>query len=134
MTIEDYTDAYYETVRHEPAPDVRTGKFVHIVGPTDEYLVLSPTGLTKFHAHIIERFCQLHAQLSCSLSPSQQEMLIDQRGWSVRGGGRFRLDRKTKTLTLWGSSKAYGDFDGAQIQERLSDAAGWNDYAVRLGE
>ncbi|HUU44953.1 MAG TPA: hypothetical protein VM118_04405 [Acidobacteriota bacterium] len=134
MIVEDYTTAYYETVLHQPTPDVRTGKFLHIVGPDDEYLVLSPTELTKFHAHIVKRFCGLHEDLSSSSPHSQEEILIDQRGWRVRGGGRFRLDQRSRTLTLWGSSKAYGAFNGAHIQEHMRDAAGYEGYAVHIDE
>ena len=134
MIVEDYTIAYYETVVHQPLPDVRTGKFVHIVGPDDEYLVLSPTEMTKFHAHIVARFCRLHEELSSSFSASHEKVDIDQRGWRVRGGGRFRIDASAKVITLWGSSKAYGVFDTERILKGLRDAPGYEGHVVHIEE
>ena len=134
MNVEDYTEIYYRETLGQPVPEVTSGKFVHIAGPVDEYLILSPRELTKYHAHIVERFCQIHAGLTCTPAPSGDAALLDQSGWRVCGGGRFRLNRAEQELTLWDSSKAYGAFDGAHIRNALTKDPDWNRYDVRLGE
>jgi hypothetical protein len=134
MTVEDYTETYYRETLGQTAPATYSGKFVHIVGPSDEYLILSPKEVTKFHAHIVERFCQIHPEMSCSPSQSGDASLFDQSGWEVHGGGRFRIDRSEKTLTLWDSSKAYGIFDGVHIRDALRENPDWGQFDVQLGE
>jgi hypothetical protein len=132
MTVEDYSDYYYQSVAHSPTPNPTSGKFVHIVGPDEEFLVLSPIALTGYHAHIVERFCKLRPGVSCTLSSSRDDGAFDLPYWKIRGGGRFRLDRKDRTLTLWDVSKAFGSFDGTHIKTALSVHPDWNNHEIRI--
>ena len=132
MIIEDYTRVYFETLKQRSTPPVYEGKFVHIVGPIEEFLVLSPVILSKYHASIVERFCHTHQEAAFRLAGADGRFTTP--GWDIRGGGRFRLDHVQRLLELWGSSKAYGSFDGEALRSRVKSAAGWTQYSIRLGE
>lgn len=134
MIVEDYTPAYYAELVSKPLPTITKGKFVHVTGPDAEYLILSPTELTKFHSQIIRRFCALHPAASCVSSPSGEESHFDVPGWTIKGGGRFRLDRDSRTLILWDSSKAYGPFDAHRIRGELEKMPEWDRWAIRIDE
>jgi len=132
MIIEDYTPVYFETIMRQPTPPVYDGKFVHVVGLPNEFLLLSPTGLCKYHAHLVARFCSLRDDVSFLLSGDDGRFTT--AGWSVQGGGRFRLSRSERLLLLWGSSKAFGSFDGEALREKIRVAAGWENYEIRLAD
>ncbi len=133
MIVEDYTPDYYQARLAVPLPSKYEGKFVHIVGPADEYLVLSPVELTEFHAQIVQRFSRRRPETSSVFLPSG-EVRFGTPGWSVRGGGRFQLNRSGSSLTLWGESKAYGTFDGDYLCAALSQNADWGQFEIALGE
>jgi hypothetical protein len=132
MIIEDYTPGYFETIKGQATPPVCEGKFVHVVGPQDEFLILCPTELCKYHSHIVARFCSLRDDVSFVQSGDDGRFATP--GWAVRGGGRFRLDRAAHLLHIWGSSKAYGAFDGEAIREKIREVPGWEGYQLRVGE
>ena len=132
MIIEDYTSVYFETIKRQPTPPVHDGKFVHVAGPHEEFLLLAPTQMCKYHAHIVAHFCSLRDDVSFVLSGDDGRLTTP--GWSVRGGGRFRLDRTGHRLWLWGSSKAYGAFHGQPICRKLRGIAGWAEYEVQCAE
>ena len=133
MIIEDYTPVYFEAMQRGATPSVYDGKFVHVAGPQDEFLLLSPTEFCKYHAHIVAHFCSLRDDVS--FVPSGDNGRFTTPGWSVRGGGRFRLSRMGRLLLLWGSSKAYGAFDSEAIREKFNnDVAGWEKYEIRMAD
>lgn len=134
MIVEDYSPDYFRARLGEELPRVYGGKFVHISGPKEEYLVLSPVELTEYHAHIVQRFSRRRAEISSISLPSGQEVRFGTPGWSVKGGGRFQWDKATRRIALWGASKAYGTFDGAYIREALRQSNGWDDVDVQIGE
>ena len=134
MVVEDYSPSYFESRLGGRLPEVYEGKFVHITGPKEEYLVLSPVELTEYHAHIVQRFSRRRAEISSVSLPSGQEVRFGTPGWSIKGGGRFRLDKTTRRILLWGASKAYGAFDGAYIREALRQSNGWDDVDVQIDE
>jgi len=132
MTIEDYAPVYFETLKRQATPAIYEGKFVHVAGPHEEFLILAPTQMCKYHAHIVARFCSLRDDVSFVLSGDNGRFTT--HGWVVRGGGRFRLNRAERLLALWGSSKAYGAFDGEAIRRKVNEVTGWEGYEVKLGE
>ena len=133
MIVEDYTPDYYQSRLGAALPSTYEGKFVHIAGPADEYLVLSPVELTEFHAQIVQRFSRRRPDTSSVYLPSG-EVRFGTPGWSVRGGGRFQLDRAANCLSLWGESKAYGGFDGDYLCAALRQNADWVQFEIALGE
>lgn len=134
MVVEDYANHYYESQTERDTPGTYEGKFVHIVGPKEEFLVLSPVELTEYHSHIVQRFSRRRQDLSSISSPSGNEVRFGTPGWKIKGGGRFRLDHGAGTMYLWGASKAYGKFDGAYVRQALRAAAGWERFSIHLTE
>ena len=127
MVIEDYGSMDVSSGRA-----VSEGKFVHIVGPSEEYLVLSPLSLTRYHAQIVARFSRQHDELSFVIHPSGEEGWVATPAWKVKGGGRYRLDRLGRSLKLWGASKAFGGFDVAGLQTKINRVPGWEQFVVKL--
>ena len=68
------------------------------------------------------------------MHPSGEDGRFATVGWTILGGGRFRLNRAERVLELWGSSKAYGDFDGPDLQEKIKTVPGWKEFDIRIGE
>jgi hypothetical protein len=134
MIIEDYAPVGRHPLDGTTDSDLYEGKFVHIVGPEEEYICLCPRGLAKYHAHIAQRFSRRRDHLSFIMSPSGDDGRFATPGWTVTGGGRFRLDRVEQILDLWGSSKAYGDFNGPELQAKIRTVPGWENYRIRIGE
>jgi len=134
MIVEDYSSEYFETRMGGSTPTVSEGKFVHITGPKEDYLVLSPVELTEFHAHIVQRFSRRRSEMSSVSLPSGEEVRFGTPGWNIKGGGRFRWDKESRRMSLWGASKAYGTFDGAYIREALRQSKGWDDVDVEINE
>ena len=134
MIIEDYAPKGHSPLKGEASEDIYEGKFVHIVGPGDEYLCFSPRGLAKYHANIAQGFSRRREHLSFIMHPSGEDGRFATAGWTVQGGGRFRFKRAERVLELWGSSKAYGDFDGPELQEKIKTVPGWEDLEIRIGE
>lgn len=134
MIVEDYSPEYFEARLGGKTPAVCEGKFVHITGPKEEYLVLSPVELTEYHAHIVQRFSRRRAGMSSISLPSGEEVRFGTPGWNIKGGGRFQWDGPAHRISLWGASKAYGAFDGAYIRAALRQTKGWDDVDIQIGE
>jgi hypothetical protein len=134
MVIEDYSPVGHDPLADDPSGDVYEGKFVHIIGPNDEYLCFSPRGMAKYHANIAQIFSRRREFLSFIMHPSGEDGRFATPGWTVKGGGRFRLSRTNKTLELWGTSKAYGKFDGPDLQAKIKTVSGWNSFDVQLAD
>ena len=132
MIIEDYTPVYFETIKRQPTPLVYEGKFVHVAGPREEFLLLAPTQMCKYHAQIVAHFSSLRDDVRFVLASDDGHFKTP--GWSTRGGGRFRLDRAGRHLWLWGASKAYGAFEGGAIREELRTVTDLEGYEVRVEE
>ncbi|MEW5701622.1 MAG: hypothetical protein AB1792_05275 [Candidatus Zixiibacteriota bacterium] len=134
MIVEDYSDHSVPAGVEHKAPTVYGGKFVHITGPHEEFLVLSPVELTEYHAHIVQRFSRRRRDISSISSPSGNDVRFGTPGWRIKGGGWFRLDHAAGVMHLWGASKAYGKFDGAYLRKTLATTDGWEHVTVRLAE
>ena len=134
MIIEDYSREYFEGRLGGRIPSICEGKFVHITGPKEEYLVLSPIELTEFHAQIVQRFSRRRAEMSSVSLPSGEEVRFGTPGWNIKGGGRFQWDKAGRRIALWGASKVYGAFDGTYIRQALRQSNGWDDVDVQIGE
>lgn len=134
MIIEDYSPIGFSPLDGGGNGDVYEGKFIHIIGPGDEYLCLSPRGLAKYHANIAQAFSRRREHLSFVMHPSGEDGRFATVGWTIKGGGRFRLNRAERTIDLFGSSKAYGGFNGPELQQKILTVPGWEKFDVRVGE
>ena len=76
----------------------------------EQYLVFSPSGLSVYHANIVERFCH-YRSINGSYNSKRNYYEIKDQEWCVLGGGLWLLDEVTKTIKLHGESQAYGKYD-----------------------
>ncbi len=134
MNIEliDYTQLYYTAIAKTGVPPVIAGKFVQIRNESSEYLVLSPTEFTKYHANIVERFC-LDKGIEGSYDAEKKRYNIYDQEWNIVGGGKFELDAIKRTIRFYDDSMAYGKFDSRGLPEKLRYFPAFSGYAVVLG-
>ena len=128
LIVEDYTE-----LAGSQAANIAPGKFVHLQGPDRGYLLLSRTSRTPYHAQIVQLFCSRHPGVEIVMHAKDEGELVSP-GWFIRGGGYFRHDRDSCSLWLWGSSKAYGPFQGAFLRTRLMKLEPWTSYQIFLEE
>lgn len=127
----DYTPLYYTTVAKAPMPPVISGKFVQIRNESAEYLVLSPTEFTKYHADIVERFC-FDKGIEGSYDSERKKYNISDTAWTIVGGGKFELDAIKKILKFYDNSMAYGKFDAKGLAEKILSIPDFSGYAVLI--
>lgn len=111
-------------------PEQRTGKFIQIAGGNKEYIVLSPKGLSKFHANIAERFCEDHRIDGAYRGKRKEYFEIHDPGWRILGGGFWEINDRAKLLKLEGSSQAYGKFLPEGLAEGLAGTRKLQGYQV----
>lgn len=129
--IDDYSRLYYELITAIPVPSKRSGKFV-IIENCDtgrEYLALSATELSVYHANIVERFC-VQRQINGSYNDKKDDFKIHDDAWSVNGGGMWSLDDDEKSFRLFGSSKAYGEFHDKNLKGKIASTGVMAGYTV----
>ena len=136
MTFEliDYSESYYRDVLGEEVPEKRAGKFVQIRDEERgrEYLVLSPKGLSAYHANIVERFCSLGRAVGGGYNPRKDSFRISDSSWSVVGGGSWAIDTRNRLLELSGASQAYGRFDPRGLKSRLLALRELDGYTITI--
>jgi hypothetical protein len=127
----DYTDFYYEKISGIPKPLRRAGKFVRIRHKDAEYLVFSPKEFTRFHADLVEKFCQ-EKGIYGFYNNEQKKYDIYDASWTILGGGKFEIDENEKVLRLYDNSMAYGKFDPAGLREKISSLKKMSGYKVNI--
>lgn len=114
-------------------PPERRGKFLQIVeGGDAEVLVLSPYGLSKYHAQILERYCAENG-IEGRYLRTPEYYLADGAGIEVVGGGHWRIDDRNRQLLLYGESTAYGRFDAEGLPGKIGSLPGYRGYDVSVG-
>jgi|Deesub1362A_J573_1020465.scaffolds.fasta_scaffold09760_2 hypothetical protein len=134
FVLVDYSEVYYRVITKTAMPEKRSGKFVQIKNyETDrEYLVLSPKGLSTYHANIVERFCLLNNKIKGSYNEKRDYFEIHDPEWYVIGGGMWMLDETNKVLELSGTSRGYGKFDPNGLKEKILSLENMSDYTVLI--
>lgn len=125
----DYTPFYFATIVGAAVPRELTGKFVQLRNGTTTYLVLSPRELTKYHAHIVERFC-MDKGIEGSFDAKGERFLIHDRSWEIIGGGKFDRDENKKAIKFYDNSMAYGRFDGKGLKQALAAVTDYAGYVI----
>ena len=85
-----------ETIR--PIYCTIRGQFVQLDDYETEYVVLSPEGLSVFHANIVERFCVLN-DIKGHYNAQFNLFTIDYSDIEIVGGGFWEID-ENKEVTL----------------------------------
>lgn len=130
----DYSALYYDTVLGEPVPPRRGGKFVVVEdreGAT--HLVLSPAGLSRLHAHIVERFA-IARGIPGRYTHRGERYRFNDRRWRVAGGGYWERDEAGAQLRLYGRSQAYGAADLRRVaaMHNVDGADGTGDLTLPM--
>ncbi len=117
----DYSEFYYPEIAKRDIPLRRGGKFVQILNEDKQqwYLVLSPKELSKYHANIVERFCNLQGDIPGAYRHGGEYFEIFDPAWSVLGGGFWEIDDESRMIRFYGSSRAYGRFTSEGLAERI---------------
>jgi hypothetical protein len=107
------------------------GKFVQLRLRGKEYLLFAAPELHRFHNQILADFLE-HQHIAYHWTDNQT-LAIDLPELTVVGGGRFRADGDTRTLTLWDNSQAYGRFDERGLKEKIGSAESpWKDFSITI--
>ena len=121
MKLIDYSQVYYSVLNKQPVPARRKGKFVYLINiaSVEEFLILSPIELSKYHATIVERFCQLNAIEGRYTTAKRDYFEIHDSDWTIMGGGYWEIDDTVKTIVLNGCSQAYGSCDLKDLRAKI---------------
>ncbi len=112
-------------------PGTCQGKFLQLALHGQDYLVLSPGSLHRYHNQILAHF--LHDKGVAYHWATDERLEYDTAEAQMRGGGRFRLSRDEKTLELWDDSHVYGRFDDHRLVEAIAHARHpWSGYRVTI--
>jgi hypothetical protein len=127
----DYSDIYYRAIGKASVPDKRLGKFVLIRNDGTEYLVLSPKGLSVYHANIVERFFT-RLKIRGDYNGKGDFYEIHENGWEVRGGGIWAINDADRLLHLSGSSQAYGRYDRTGLRDKIEAVEELSGYRILM--
>ncbi len=108
------------------SPDTETdaeevmGKFLQLHWRAQEYLVFAPLALHRYHNQLLARFLDDNAIPYRWLDRESLEVIDPDL--NVIGGGRLRVNRLERSLTLWDDSHVYGRFDESGLVEKIAGA------------
>ena len=129
----DYSETYYRVICKVPVPLRRGGKFVQLDDDEMEYVVLSPKGLSVFHANIVERFCVLH-EIQGHYNKQFNLFTIDDSYIEIVGGGFWEIDETKQLLYLFGTSQAYGHFRMMNLKEKVLAVYDMGNYEIHYNQ
>jgi hypothetical protein len=115
----------------EEIPEKSAGKFVQLRAAFGEYLVFAPLHVSRYHADIIERFCNMRGIPGIYRDTEKRFEILD-GDWCVIGGGKFMIDTKQRKIRLFDNSMAYGKFDGNGMKEKILSAGWFPGYDVLI--
>jgi hypothetical protein len=130
--IIDYSDIYFKTISKTDVPSKRGGNFIQIMDEDTEYLVLSPAGLSSFHANIAERFCLLKGIEGAYTTKRMDKYEIYDPEWIIIGGGKWVIDEKEKRFHLFAESGTYGKFDSRGLRKKILATERLVGYEVKI--
>ena len=99
-------------------PEKSAGKFVQLRTASGEYLIFALQHVSRYHADIIERFCNERGIPGIYRDTEKRFEILDD-DWSVIGGGKFMIDTKRRHIRLFDNSMAYGKFDGNGMKKKI---------------
>ncbi len=123
---------HYSSIHYgRTVPEQRNGKFIQVRHDDTEFLVLSPRDLTAYHANIAERFFSEQG-VAGSTNAHRTDFRSQDAEWEIVGGGSWEQDESARTLRLFGSSQAYGQFDRRGLAERIGQIPEFRDYRLTV--
>ena len=124
MYVIDYSHYYYKRLLKQPVPACRSGKFVHVINhdTQEEFFIMAPVELSRYHATIVERFCHDHDINGRYVNGKRDDFRIFDSDWQVQGGGFWEINGAEKSIRLYGFSQTYGGCDLEDLRARLECA------------
>ena len=107
------------------------GKFVILSDGSHECLVMAPRKGFAFHANIVEAFL-LEEGRAGRYNSKHDHYDTTGTGWSVLGGGHWRLIGPEALLTLEGTSLAYGSFPREGVRENMEKTGAFPGYRIEI--
>ncbi len=129
--ILDYSDFFYRKKAGIKKPKKRVGKFVQIKHKDTEYLVFSPKEYTRYHADLVQKFCQ-EKGIDGSYNEQIKRYDIHDTSWQITGGGKFEIDDEKRCLRLYDNSMAYGRFDSRGLKKNILADQKMAGYKIRI--
>ena len=112
-------------------PGKATGKFVQLRAASAEYFVFAPLEVCRYHADILERFCNKRGIPGIYHDTEKRYEILDD-AWSVIGGGKYILDTAQRHIRLFGNSMAYGNFDRSGMKKKILSSRKFSGYDVLI--
>ncbi|GAB4489895.1 MAG: hypothetical protein OHK006_22080 [Thermodesulfovibrionales bacterium] len=129
----DYSGCISAAGASADCPPESYGKFIQVRNSRSEYLVCALTTAMPYHANIAERFFSTQG-VPGRFNAKRDFFEVADSGWTVVGGGVWRLTAQEQTLTLSGSSQAYGRFEARGLQENIRRAPGMERLRIIVAE
>ena len=129
LTVLDFSDVYFVVLQKGSVPPVRQGKFIVMTGGGGRYAAFSPRELSVYHANVLERLLLRHG-IRGQYNMKGDVYDYDAPGWTVEGGGLWRLDGRQGTLEISGRSASYGGVDLEELAGELHRAGAFGGVEV----
>jgi hypothetical protein len=129
--ILDYAEIFYRNKAGLKKPKRRAGKFVQIKHEDTEYLIFAPQEFTRYHADLVQKFCQ-DKGVDGSYNEQIKRYDMHDPSWIIIGGGKFEIDDEENSLRLYDNSMAYGRFDSRGLKKKILAVKKMSGYKVRI--
>jgi hypothetical protein len=104
-------------------------KFVLIRRDRQTHLVLGPVSLFRYHANLVDAFCNRYA-IPASKAKGTQKVEIYDRSVKVLGGGQINVNPEARLVRFYGQSTAYGPYDSDTVSAILERGTVFSGYSV----
>lgn len=108
-----------------------SGKFVQLSLNDQPVLLFADATVCDYHNQLLGRFLD---ERSIAHRWRGTDLVVEDAGLAVTGGGRFRFDAARRNLRVWDVSGVYGPFDTALLATQLAAAGSpWAELALDVG-
>jgi hypothetical protein len=104
-------------------------KFIVVQTKDTLDLVVGPVAHFRYHAGLVDRYC-CDRQISALRSGKSGRVEVYDRLVRVLGGGHFRVDPRSRSVTFRGQSTAYGPYESDTVGKIAGTSAFFNGYTL----
>lgn len=133
LNVIDFSKVYFVILRKGKVPPVRAGKFIVMADDGDRCAAFSPRELSFYHANVVERVLMSHG-IRGQYNMKGDVYYYDAPGWTVEGGGLWRLDQQRGVLEIFGQSASYGPVDLEALAAELREVGAFGGVEVVVCE
>lgn len=125
--------SYIEEAAESTENDTLHCKFVLIVWSNCLHFVVGPIADFKYHANLVERFCNERSVPTAWLQKPDVLEVVE-AGVRVLGGGHVEINRARRRMKCYGVSKAYGVFNAQDMSELIRNDPFFADCRVSFAK